>query len=187
MYDTSDLRKGLKVLVDGAPWTVTEAQFVKPGKGQAFTRTKMKNMLTGSVVERNIRSGERFEKADLEERPMQFLYPEGDSFVFMDQANYDQLNITAEQLGESRFYLLDGITVDVLLFDGRPIGVTPPTFVELEVTETEPGFKGDTSSNVTKGATMQTGLVVQVPLFVNQGEFLKIDTRTGAYVERVKR
>ncbi len=187
MYDTSDIRKGLKITIDGVPFVVVDFQFVKPGKGQAFTRTKLRNMMTGSVVEKTYKSGEKLNPADLEERQMQFLYPEGDSYVFMDTSSYEQLSLTQEQLGDSRYYLIDQTMVDILLFSGKPIGVTPPIFVELKVTHTEPGFKGDTSSNTTKPATLETGLQVNVPLFVNEGEILKIDTRTGEYVERVKR
>ncbi len=187
MYDTSDIRRGLKIVLDGQPYAVIEHQFVKPGKGQAFTRTRLKNMLTGAVIDRTFRSGEKLEKADLEERRMQYLYADGDSFVFMDNQTYDQLSLSAEQLGDNRYYLLDNTEVDVLFFEGRPIDVTPPTFVELKVTQTEPGFKGDTTSGTTKPATVETGLTVQVPLFVEEGDVLKIDTRTGKYVERVKR
>ena len=186
MADTSDLKKGFKMLIDKQPYQVVESQFVKPGKGQAFFRTKLKNMITGAVIDRTYKSGEKLEKADTEERTMQYLYAEGDSYVFMDTQSYDQLRISAEQLGDNVHYLLDNMEVDVMLFEGRPIGVTPPTFVELEVTQTDPGFKGDTSGNTTKPATLSTGLVVNVPLFVNIGDVLKIDTRTGEYVERVK-
>ncbi len=186
MADTSDIKKGFKMLMDGVPYAVVDYQFVKPGKGQAFIRTRIKNMMTGAVIDRTFKSGEKIEKADTEERTMQYLYPEGASRVFMDTQSYEQLSLTDEQLGESVHYLLDGTEVDVMLFEGRPIGVTPPTFVELLVTETEPGFKGDTSSNTTKPATLETGLQVNVPLFVNAGDRLKIDTRTGSYVERVK-
>jgi elongation factor P len=143
-------------------------------------------MMTGAVIDRTFKSGEKLEQADTEERTMQYLYPEGDSRVFMDTRSYEQLSLTNEQLGENAFYLLDGTEVDIMLFEGRPIGVTPPTFVELVVTETEPGFKGDTSSNTTKPATLETGLQVNVPLFVNAGDKLKIDTRSASYVERVK-
>lgn len=187
MYDTSDLRKNLKIVIDGAPYTVVESQFVKPGKGQAFTRTKLKNLITGAVLERTFKSGEKLEKADMEERQMQYLYPEGDQYVFMDTGTYEQLSFSGEQLGDTPAYLQDGMMVDVLFWSDRPIGVTPPMFVELEVVDTEPGFKGDTSSNVMKPATVSSGKIVQVPLFVNQGDVLKIDTRTGEYVERVKR
>lgn len=187
MYETSDIRKGLKVLIDGAPYTVVEHQFVKPGKGQAFTRTKLKNVITGSVIERTFKSGERLAPADVETRDMQYLYAEGDASVFMDTQTYDQMNIDAEVVGDRKYYLLDGMVCEVLLYQGRPIEITPPNFVELEVTETEPGYKGDTTTNIMKPATMQTGLVVQVPPFVDTGEVLKIDTRTGTYVERVKK
>jgi len=187
MYETSDLRKGLKIQIDGQPYTVIQADFVKPGKGQAFTRTRLRNMTNGNVIDRTYKSGERLEPASLEERQLQYLYAEGDMRVFMDTTNYEQVQLSDDLLGESKLYLLDGVMVDVLFFDERPIGVTPPIFVELQVAETEPGFKGDTSGGTTKPARMQTGLKVDVPLFINQGETLKIDTRTGEYVERVKK
>ena len=186
MADTTDLRKGFKLVIDRQPYIVVESQFVKPGKGQAFFRTKMKNMMTGSTLERTYKSGEKLDKADTEERTMQYLYAEGDVRVFMDTTNYEQIRLSNEQLGDNVYYLLDGTEVDVMFFEGKPIGVTPPTFVELEVVSTEPGFKGDTSSNTTKPAELETGMVVNVPLFVNQGDRLKIDTRTGEYVERAK-
>jgi elongation factor P len=187
MYDTSDIRKNLKIVLDGYPYAVVDHQFVKPGKGQAFTRTKLKNMITGAVLERTFKSGEKLEKADMEERQMQYLYPEGDSFVFMDTGSYNQITLNRDVLGDTPDYLQDGMMVDVLFWSERPIGVTPPIFVELEVVETEPGFKGDTTSNVGKPATLSTGKSISVPLFVNQGDMLRIDTRTGEYVERVKR
>jgi elongation factor P len=186
MYDTSDIRKGLKVRMDGQPYLVVEHQFVKPGKGQAFTRTRLKNMITGSVLDRTFKSGEKLEKADLEERQMQYLYPEGDGRVFMDTQSYDQIRLTEEQLAENVHYLLDGTMVDVLFYEGKPIDIKPPMFVELRVAETEPGFKGDTSSGATKLAKLETGLSISVPLFVNEGDVLKVDTRTVSYVERVK-
>jgi elongation factor P len=187
MYDTTDIRKNLKFMLDGVPCMVVDFQFVKPGKGQAFTRTKLRNMLTGTMLERTFKTGERFEKADMEERQQQFLYPEGDNYVFMDTKSYEQLYLSREQLGEGANYLQDGMMVDVMFWNERPIGVTPPTFVELVVMETEPGFKGDTSSNTLKPAKLATGASVGVPLFVNEGDMIKIDTRTGEYVERVKR
>ena len=186
MADTTDLRKGFKMLIDRQPYVVVDQQFVKPGKGQAFFRTKLKNMMTGAVIDRTFKSGEKLEKADTEERTMQYLYKEGDEYIFMDNQTYDQMRITSEQLGNNVYYMLDNTNVDVMLFEGQPIGITPPTFVELEVVETEPGFKGDTSGNTTKPAMLSSGLKVNVPLFVNQGDVLKIDTRTGEYVERVK-
>ena len=187
MYETSDIKKGLKVQIDGAPFSVVEFQFVKPGKGQAFTRTKLRNLLTGNVIERTFKSGEKLQPADVEERQMQFLYKEGDMFVFMDTANYEQIQLAPELIGDDALYMIDGLMVDVLFINQRPSGVKPPNFVELRVASTEPGFKGDTTSNVTKAAVMETGLEVQVPLFINEGEVLKIDTRTNGYVERVKR
>jgi elongation factor P len=187
MYDTSDIRKNLKIIVDGTPYTIIEFQFVKPGKGQAFTRTKLRNMLNGNVIERTFKTGEKLEKADLEVRQMTFLYPEGGRYVFMDSQTYEQIDLTAEQLGDSRYYLQDNMQVEVLFWNDRPIGVTPPTFVELRVVETEPGFKGDTTTNALKPAKLETGVTVQVPLFVNEGDILKIDTRTGEYVERVRK
>ncbi|HEX5659590.1 MAG TPA: elongation factor P [Polyangiales bacterium] len=187
MLDTSEIRKGLKVQFDGVPFEVVYFQFVKPGKGQAFTRTKLRNMMTGNVIERTFKSGEKLEKADMEEREMQYLYPEDGFYVFMDVKTYDQMRLTGDQLGENKYYLSDGLMCDVLLFNEKPIGVTPPTFVEFEIVETEPGFKGDTSGGTTKPAKTITGLQIQVPLFINQGEMVRIDTRTGEYSERVKK
>jgi len=187
MLETSDIRKGLKVQMEGVPFEVVYFQFVKPGKGQAFTRTKLRNMMTGAVIERTFKSGERLEKADMEEREMQYLYPEDDFYVFMDTGNYEQLRMTAEQLGDNKYYLTDGLMCQVLLYNERPIGVTPPTFVEFEITETEPGFKGDTSGGTTKPARIITGLEIQVPLFIEQGGRVKTDPRTGDYSERVKK
>ncbi|QQR88561.1 MAG: elongation factor P [Myxococcales bacterium] len=187
MYETSDVKKGLKIQIDGTPYVVVDFQFVKPGKGQAFTRTKMKNMINGNVIEKTYKSGEKLEKADLEERQMQFLYKEGDNYVFMDTGTYDQIQIMEEQMVDAKGYLLDGTMVDVLLFDGKAIGVTLPNFAELQITQTDPGFKGDTATGATKPAIMETGLTVNVPLFVTEGETIKVDTRNGQYVERVKK
>lgn len=185
MYDTSDIRKGLKVLMDGNPYTVIEFQFIKPGKGAAFTRTKFKNLLTGAVVERNIRSGEKLEPANVEQRDMQYLYKEGGDLVFMDQTNYEQVTVSAELIGEAADLMKDNLPCTVLFFNERPVDVSLPTFVTLEVTASEPGVKGDTSGNVTKPATLETGAIVHVPLFIRVGDLLKIDTRTHEYVERV--
>jgi elongation factor P len=187
MYDTSDIRKGLKVLIDGNPYTVVEFQFVKPGKGAAFTRTKFKNLLSGAVIERNIRSGEKLEPANVEERDMQFLYREGEDLVFMDQKSYEQVSISADLVGEPADLMKDNLPCSVLFFNERPVDVTLPTFVFLEVTKSEPGVRGDTSGNVTKPATVETGAEIAVPLFINVGDMLKIDTRTHSYVERVKK
>ena len=186
MYETSDIRKGLKITMDGQPYTVVESQFVKPGKGQAFTRTKLKNLITGAVLEKTYKTGERLEPADVEERRMQYLYPEGDRWVFMDTQTYDQMHLGRDEMAGNEGYLMDGMEVDILLWSGRAIGITPPTFVEQTIEWTEPGFKGDTTSNITKPAKTETGLEVSVPPFVDVGQKIKIDTRTGAYVERVK-
>jgi elongation factor P len=187
MLETSEIRKGLKVQIEGVPYEVVYFQFVKPGKGQAFTRTKMRNMISGTILERTFKSGEKLEKADMEERQMQYLYPEDDFYVFMDTATYDQMRLTEAQLGENKYYLSDSLMVDMLIFNEKPIGVTPPNFVEFEITETEPGYKGDTSGGTTKPAKIITGLEIQVPLFIEQGEKVRIDTRTGEYAERVKK
>ena len=184
MYEASQIKKGLKVLFDGNPYTIVEFQFVKPGKGNAFTRTKFKNLLTGAVIERNIRSGEKLEPADVQERSMQFIFKEGDAFVFMDETSYEQTHIGASVVGDDARFLKDTLVCDVLFFNERPVGVTLPTFVALKVVATEPGAKGDTANNVTKPATLETGAIIQVPLFIKEGETLKIDTRSGDYVER---
>lgn len=186
MYDTSDLRKGLKILVDGAPYIVVLAEFVKPGKGVAFTRTKMKNLLTGGVIERNIRSGEKIEPADVEENEMTFLYKEGEDFIFMDKKSYEQTHINNETIGDDWRWLKDNLDCQVVFFNGRPIGVELPNFVELRVARSEPGVRGDTASGASKQATLETGATINVPLFINEGELLRIDTRTGEYLERVR-
>lgn len=185
MYETSDLRKNLKIQIDGEPYVVIEAQFVKPGKGGAFTRTKMRNMITGNVMDRTFRSGEKLEPADLMEQKMQFLYAD-DMFHFMNTQTYEQLEFNEDQVGDSKLFLMENIEVDVLFFNSKPIGITLPTFIEVEVTETEPGIKGDTASGATKPAVIATGAKLQVPLFVNEGDVIKVDTRTGEYIERVK-
>ncbi len=187
MYETSDIRKGLKIQIDGDPYTVVEFQFVKPGKGTAFTRTKIKNLITGAVLERTYKSGEKLEPANIEEKQMQYLYLDGDKYCFMDTTSYEQTFISVDDVGDTAKLMPDNINVDVLLFNDRPIGVTLPNFVELAVVHTEPGVKGDTASGATKPATLSTGAVINVPLFIEEGEVLKIDTRTAEYVERVKR
>ena len=185
MYDTSDIRKGLKVLMDAQPYTIVEFQFVKPGKGAAFTRTKFKNLLTGAVFERNIRSGEKLEPANVEEKEMQYLYKEGEDFVFMDPQSYEQVTIAAEIIGDEHDLLKDNINVSVLFFNERAVGVTLPNFVVLRVTGTETGAVGNTAAgNVTKPAVLETGKTINVPLFIKEGETIKIDTRTGAYMGR---
>jgi elongation factor P len=186
MYETSDIRKGLKVLMDGQPFTVIEFQFVKPGKGSAFTRTKFKNLLTGGVVEKNIRSGEKLEPANVEERAMQFLYKEGEDFVFMDGTSYEQVTISADTVGKDHDLLMDNLECTVLFFNERAVDVALPNFIYAHVTHTEPGMRGDSTGNVQKPATIESGAEIGVPLFINEGDYLKIDTRSRSYVERQK-
>jgi elongation factor P len=188
MYDTSDIRKGLKVLMDGNPFTVIEFQFVKPGKGAAFTRTKFKNLLTGAVIERNIRSGEKLEPANVETKDMQFLYKEGDDMVFMDQTNYEQVTVGKDLIGEAHDLMKDNMQCVLTFFNERPVDVSLPTFVTLEVMASEPGVAGNTAAgNVTKAATVETGATIQVPLFIRVGDMIKIDTRTHEYNERISK
>jgi elongation factor P len=187
MYDTSDIRKGLKIMMDGSPYTVVEFQFVKPGKGAAFTRTKVKNLLTGAVLERNFRSGEKFEPANVETKTMQYLYKDADTFVFMDTTTYDQVQIPESTIGDSSDYMPENINVEVLFFQDRAVGVTLPNFIEQAIVETEPGFRGDTATGSTKPGRISTGATINVPLFISVGDIVKIDTRTGDYIERVGR
>lgn len=187
MIDTSDIRKNLKLQIDGEPWVVIDFQFVKPGKGQAFTRTKIKNLITGNVIEKTYRSGEKLEEAYIEEHEMTFLYAQGDVFYFMNNQTYEQIEMTAEQVGEARSYLTENMIVEVMYFNNKPIGIELPNFVELQIVHTEPAVKGDTVSGATKIAEVSTGYKLQVPVFINNGEWIVIDTRTGTYVERVKR
>ncbi|MEE2778029.1 MAG: elongation factor P [Acidobacteriota bacterium] len=185
-YGANQLRNGLKILLDGAPCSIVETEFVKPGKGQAFTRIRYKNLRTGRVVERTFKSVESVEAADVVETDMQFLYRDGDDWNFMDPVTYEQVAATAAAVGEAASWLKDEEICSVTLFNSEPILVTPPNFVNLEITETDPGVKGDTSSGGQKPATLETGAVVRVPLFVQIGEVIKIDTRSGEYVSRAK-
>jgi elongation factor P len=184
MYETSAIRKGLKIELEGEVYTVVEFLHVKPGKGGAFIRTKLKSLAKGSVVEKTFRSGEKLGRPDLEEKKMQFLYSSDDQYCFMDAETYEQTFLTEEQLGSSRDYLKENTTIAVLMHNNKPIAVELPTFVELAINKTEPGEKGDTVSGGTKAATLETGAVIQVPLFLNEGDAVKVDTRTGTYVER---
>lgn len=186
MYESSDLRKGLKIEIDGDPYEVTDFQFVKPGKGQALYKCRLKNMITGSQFDKTYRSGEKFNPADMEERQMEYLYTDGEEYFFMNTSTYEQEPISAKQLGDSVKLLKENTVCDVLLFRGKPIGVSLPNFIELRVVKADPWVKGDTASGSSKPATLETGLVVQVPPFIEEGEKVRIDTRTGQYVERVK-
>lgn len=186
MYTVADLKKGLKITLDGDPYLVIAFDFVKPGKGQALYRTKMRNMITGSILDRTYRSGETFEPASLEDRKMQFLYKEDEHFVFMDNLNYEQYRMNAETVGDAQNYLTDNLPVDLLLFSDKAIAVDVPNFVNLRVVQTDPWIKGDTSGSDSKPATVETGYVLRVPPFIEEGELIVIDTRTGDYSTRVK-
>lgn len=186
MYSTADFKKGLKIEIDGTPYIIVDFLHVKPGKGGAFVRTKLKNLVTGKVLDQTFRSGEKVKRPDLVEREMQFLYREGDNFHLMDNQTYEQLALTAEQLGDAVLFLVENMNVNMLFFNQRPVAVDLPTFVELEVSQTEPGVKGDTASGGSKPATLESGAIIQVPLFINEGDRVKVDTRTGTYIERAK-
>ena len=186
MVATSDFKKGTKILFKNEPYMVLEFTHVKPGKGGAFVRTKMKNMITGLVREETFRSGEKFPSPELEYKDMQYLYPEADLYNFMDQESFEQIALGKDQISDVLDFLKEQIVYTILYFQGRPIAVTPPMFMELEVKETMPGVKGDTAKGgATKPATLETGFVVQIPLFVNEGDKVRIDTRDGSYMERV--
>lgn len=186
MYTVADLKKGLKITLDGDPYLVVAFDFVKPGKGQALYRTKMRNMINGTLLDRTYRSGETFESANLEERQMEYLYKEGSHYTFMDQQTFEQVIMEEDAMGDAKNFLLENCKVDVLLFGEKAIGVTLPNFVNLRVTETEQWAKGDTSGNDSKPATVETGYVLRVPPFIEEGELIVIDTRNGEYSTRVK-
>ena len=185
-YSTNEFKNGLKVMVDDAPCNIVETEFVKPGKGQAFTRIKIRNLKTGRVVERTYKTGETLESADVADVEMQYLYSDGEQWHFMDPVNFEQYAMSAETVSESIKWIKEQDMYVVTLWNDQPIQVTPPTFVVLSITETDPGLKGDTSGGGGKPATLETGAVVRVPLFVQKGELIKVDTRTGEYVSRAK-
>lgn len=185
MISTNDLRTGLTIELDGEVWTVIEFLHVKPGKGAAFVRTKLKNVQTGAVLERTFRAGEKIPRAHVEYKEMQFLYKQGDDYVFMDANTFEQLTLSKDTIGEGVKYLKENMTVGVEMYQGTPIGVTLPNFVELEVVDTDPGLKGDTQSGGSKPATLETGAVIQVPLFIKVGDKVQVDTRTDQYLKRV--
>lgn len=186
MFGVSDFRRGLKIQVGDTPYNIIEFQHVKPGKGNAFTRTKLRDLLTGRVQEMTFRSGEKVGKPDLFENTMQYLYQDGADYVFMDSDTYDQLTVGADILGDSVNYMLEGMNVSVLRFDGRVIGVELPNFVNLTITECDPAVKGDTVTGATKPARLEPGAQVMVPLFINEGDKIRVDTRSGDYIERVR-
>lgn len=184
MISTSDFKTGLTIELDNDVWQIVEFQHVKPGKGAAFVRSKLKNVRNGNIQERTFRTTEKMPKAHIETRKMQYLYNTGDEYTFMDNESYDQINLTSAQLADALKYLLENMMVSIIMYQGETIGVDLPNTVELEVVETEPGIKGDTASGGSKPAKMETGLVVQVPFFINVGDKLIIDTRDGDYVSR---
>lgn len=184
MISTNDFRTGLTIELEGQVFSVVDFQHVKPGKGAAFVRSKLKNVKTGAVIERTFNAGEKVPKARVDRREMQYLYNDGEVYNFMDTESFDQIGLSPAQLGEATKYLKENMTIGVLMFNNNPIGVDLPNSVELEVVDTAPGIKGDTASGGTKPATLETGAVVQVPFFVNIGDVLIIDTRTGSYMKR---
>jgi elongation factor P len=186
MYTVSDLRKGLTISINNEPYTVVSVEFMKPGKGQAIYRTRLRNTLTGALTDRTYRSGESLESAHLDQRSMQYLYHESGNYYFMDNQSYEQIGIPDEALGDGKNFLIDNLPVEVLFFQDRPIGVNVPNFVNLRVTGSAPWAKGDTSNSDLKTVTLETGYQMKVPPFVLEGDLIQIDTRTGAYVTRVK-
>jgi elongation factor P len=186
MYTSADLRKGLKLIIDGEPYVITWFDFSKPGKGQALYRTKMRNMITGIAIERTYRPGDTFEPAQMEERRMQYLYREGSSYHFMDTKNYEQVMISEEALGDAKNYIKENTEIDVLLFNDRAIGVEMANFVDLKVIKTDPWLKGDTTGKDFKPATVETGYELRVPPYIEEGEWITIDTRTGEFSSRTK-
>ncbi len=184
MVSTNDFRTGLTIEMDGDVYQVVEFQHVKPGKGAAFVRSKLRNLRTGAVVDKTFNAGEKMPKARIEHRETQYLYNDGEEYNFMDMESYDQFSMSKEQLGDAIKFLKENMTITIMSYQGRSIGVDLPNVVELEVVETAPGIKGDTASGGSKPATLETGYVVQVPFFINTGDVLQIDTRTGHYIKR---
>jgi elongation factor P len=185
MITAGDFRNGVTFELDGQVYQVVEFMHVKPGKGAAFVRTKLKNVITGATIERTFSPTDKMPKAHIERKDMQYLYNDGDLYYFMDTETYEQLPISKDTVGENIKFIKENMIIKILSFKGNVFGIEPPTFVELEVTATEPGFKGDTATGATKPATLETGATVKVPLFINQGDIIRIDTRTGEYLERV--
>jgi elongation factor P len=186
MYSTAEFRKGLKIEYKGEPYIIVEFQHHKPGKGGAFMRTRLKNMITGKVLEETFRSGEKVGVPDLLEREVQYIYQSEGKHHFMDQENYEELSVDDDHIGDSKRFIQEGVNIKLLFYNNQPIGVDLPIFADLRVTQTEPGVKGDTATGATKQATLETGAVINVPLFINEGDVLRIDTRTGDYIERAK-
>lgn len=186
VIDTSDFKNGLSIEIEGEVYTILEFQHVKPGKGGAFVRTRLRHVKTGRVQDKTFRAGEKMEQARLERKKVQYLYNTGDEFIFMDLEDYDQIPLRTEQVGDARKFLTDGLEVDLTLYKGELMGVELPITIEARVQQTDPGVRGDTATGGSKPATLETGAVVQVPLFVNVGDVIRVDTRTGEYVDRAK-
>ena len=184
---TTEFRNGLKIEIDGEPYVIVEFQHVKPGKGGAFVRTKFKSLKSGNVTDKTFRAGEKVDVPDLEEKTMQYLYAADKDRVFMDTSNYEQISLNEKQLGDSINYLKENMEIKVLYHKGMPINIEVPMFVELAIARTDPGVRGDTASGGSKPATLETGAVVKVPLYMNEGDVIKVDTRTGTFIERVKK
>ena len=185
-YNTNEFKSGLKIILNGDPYNIVNNEFVKPGKGQAFNRVKIRNLKTGKVIDKTWKSGESVEAADVVETDLQYLYNDGEFWHFMNTETYEQVGADAAAVGESKYWLKDGDTVMVTLWNEAPILVTPANFVELNISQCDPGVRGDTAQGGTKPATTETGATIKVPLFIEEGEVIKIDTRTGEYVSRVK-
>lgn len=185
MYDLSDFKKGLRVMVEGSPYQVLDFQHVKPGKGNQFTRTKMRNLLTGQQLERTFKSGERFEVPDVMNKEMSFLYKDDTGYNFMDKESFEQITVMENEIGDAKNYLTENLEVVILFYNDRPVSCDVPKAVNLKVTQTDPGMRGDTVTGATKPATLETGLVVKVPLHINEGDILRVDSSTGEYVSRV--
>ena len=186
MYNASDLRKGLKIQIDNDPYIIIDFQFSKPGKGQSLYRCKLKNMITGVILDRTYRSGDTFQPAVLEERKMQYLYEQENEFCFMDVENYEQTFLNTDQVGDAKNFLTDNLEVEILFFEDKAIGITLPNFVDLSVTKADPWAKGDSVAGDTKPITVETDYLLRVPPFVEEGDRITVDTRTGEYVTRVK-
>jgi elongation factor P len=184
-YSTAQFRKNLKIEIDGEPFTIVDFQHVKPGKGGAFVRTKMKSLITGNVLDKTFRSGEKVDVPDLEEKKMSYLYEDETGYCFMDTQTYEQMTLTEDHIGDALGYLKENVEVEVLLHNGKAIGIELPMFLNLKVVETDPGLKGNTASGGSKPAKLETGVTIQAPLFISTGEGVKVDTRTGDYIERV--
>ena len=187
MYSTQDFRKNLKIEIDGEPFVIVECQHVKPGKGVAFVKTKYKSLITGRLLDKSFRSGDKVERPNLESRTMQYLYQDGPHYVFMDTTSYEQVHLNQDAVEGVLHYMKENLEVDVLFHNDKPISLELPNFLNLEVAQTDPGFKGDTAQGGSKPATLETGAVVTVPLYIKEGEIVRVDTRTDTFVERVNK